>query len=261
MTSTADQRWGMPDVVRRYDGQGHTDPGEALALAAVGDRRRGSVVDLGVGGGRTTALLAAEASSYVGIDVAEGMLRLARRQHPEADLRLGDARRLDGLADGQADLVVFSFNGLDALDHAGRRTAVREMARVVAPTGRVVLSSLNRDGVSYDERPWTIRSRRPAVLVREIALLARHPVDFLRGLAWYRRTRREKSDGPGWSMRPLRAHEFRFVVHFATVPDTVALLREGGLLVEAAWSEQGAAVDPSRRDTGADWVHYVCRPV
>ncbi len=248
----------MADVVRHYRSGGHTDPGEARALEAVGERRHGTVLDLGVGGGRSTGLLASGAASYVGIDVAPPMLELARRQHPEVDLRLGDARDLRDFPDGSFDLVLFSFNGIDALDHAGRRTAVEEMARVLAPDGRVVLSSLNRDGVSFDERPWTIRSRRPVGVARELALLVRHPVSFLRSLRWYRQTRHDAVDGPDWAMRPMRAHEFRFVVHFAAVPDTVRLLDDGGLVVESAWSERGAAVSLTRTDPDADWVHYVC---
>ena len=60
------------------------------------------------------------------------MLDLARRRFPGADLREGDAVGLAGLPDAAYDLVVFSYNGLDAVDHGDRATALAAMARVVA---------------------------------------------------------------------------------------------------------------------------------
>jgi hypothetical protein len=77
----------------------------------------------------------------------------------------------------------------------------------------------------------------------------------------YRRTRQEAEDGPGWGRRPLRAHEFRFVVHFATMAETVAEARSAGLEVVAAYAEDGAALDPGAAHTSADYVQFVCRRI
>ena len=105
--------------VRRQ--HGFTDAGEAAALRAVAEWAGGDVLDIGVGGGRTTGLLA-----------SSGPL-LRRRRPLHRDARRGPAPApgrgpprwatqpdLAGLPDAAYDLVVFSYNGLDALDHAGR---------------------------------------------------------------------------------------------------------------------------------------------
>ena len=55
--------WGDRDVVALFATDGHSDPGEAAALAQVEPQRHGRVLDLGIGGGRTTGLLAADASA------------------------------------------------------------------------------------------------------------------------------------------------------------------------------------------------------
>lgn len=251
--------WGEDDVVAQYATCGFSDQGEAEALRAAGDVRRGHVLDLGVGGGRTTGLLAPHAASYVGIDLAPEMVELARSSHAGVDLRVGDAADLSDLPSGRFDLVVFSFNGLDALDHDGRVRSLREMARVLAPAGRLVVSSLNRDGVSFDERPWRMRGRRPREVAVEVARVSRHPGSLVTGLRNYRHTRRQCADRPGWSLRPMRAHEFRFVVHFAPFGATVELLGRCGLAVEAAWSDQGTPLDPTATDVAADYMHYLCR--
>src|SRR5690349_5787132 len=63
--------WGEPDVLVCFvDQSGYSDAGEAAALDAVGDRLDGArVLDLGVGTGRTTALLFSRAGRYLGVDV------------------------------------------------------------------------------------------------------------------------------------------------------------------------------------------------
>jgi SAM-dependent methyltransferase len=188
------------------------------------------------------------------------MVALAQRRFPGADLRVGDARDLVGLPASHFDLVVFSYNGLDALDHSDRGSALAAMARVVTPEGRVLFSSLNLDGVSFDERPLRVAGGLLSPRVRHhLGFAALHPASVVRSVQNYRRTRQQAEDGRGWGRRPLRAHEFRFVVHFATMEETVAEARAAGLEVVAAYAEDGNALDPGSAHTTADYVHFVCR--
>ena len=253
--------WGDVDVVSRFATGGFTDTGEERAFEAVGRWAHGDVLDLGVGGGRTAGLLADDARSYVGVDISAEMLDLARARFPGRDLREGNAVDLAGLSDAAYDLVVFSFNGLDALDHRDRAAALAEMARVTRPGGRVLFSSLNLDGVSFDERPWRVAGGLLSPRVRyHLADAARHPGSVVRAMRNYRRTRHEVEDGRGWGRRPLRAHEFRFVVHFATVEETVAEARAAGLEVIAAYADNGSEITLGTAHADADYVHFVCRP-
>ena len=253
--------WGAADVVSRYATDGHTDAGERMALQAVETWARGRVLDVGVGGGRTTGMLAGRASSYLGLDIAPEMLELARRRHPGVDLRVGDASDLGDLPDDGFDLVVFSYNGLDALDRAGRKAALGELARVVADDGRVVFSTLSLDGVSFDEAPWRLNGRlRSRRNLEYLLSLARHPGAAVRGVRNFRMNRARSEDGDGWALRPLRPHEFRFVVHFATLADTVSLATAAGLEVLSGYADDGRELDVTAATTDADYVHLVCRP-
>jgi len=252
--------WGSDEVVEVFDTDGYSDRGEEAALGAVAAWCRGRVVDIAVGGGRTTGLLSRHAASYVGIDIAEGMVTLARDRFPGLDLRVGDARDLAGLESGASDLVVFSFNGIDSLDHEDRRQAMRAMRRVVAPSGRVVFSTFSIDGVSFDERPWTLGGFRTGRAFVHLALYARHPLSWLRSCRNFRRSRHDSEDGAGWARRPMRALDFQFVAHFATVGSTVALLRSEGLEPVAAFSDTGGPVVLGEEHSDADYVHLVCRP-
>jgi SAM-dependent methyltransferase len=253
--------WGHDDVLAELTVEGTTDRGEQRALDAVALQAHGAVLDLGVGAGRTTQLLAPEAREYVAVDVAPGMVVAARRRFPGADIRQGDVRDLHDLPAAHFDLVVFSFNGLDALPHDDRATALRQMRRVLRPDGRLVLSELNIDGPSFDERPWHVAGGVRSARFRFHVLEAlRHPGRAVRALRTYRRTRHASTDGSGWATRPLRAHEFRFVVHFTTLGRAVTELRSAGLAVVAAYADTGETVDPTSTHTDADYVHFVCRP-
>ena len=119
------------------------------------------------------------------------------------------------------------------------------MARVTRPGGRVLFSSLNLDGVSFDERPWRVAGGLLSPRVRyHVGYAARHPGSVVRSVRNYRRTRQAGEDGHGWGRRPLRAHEFRFVVHFATMEETVAEASAAGLEVVAAYADDGTELDP-----------------
>lgn len=102
------------------------------------------VLDVGVGGGRTTSALREIAGGYVGIDYSAPMIDAARVHHPGARLEVMDAADLGAFADASFDVVLFSFNGLDYLHPvARRRRAIDELARVVRPGGTVIVSSHN----------------------------------------------------------------------------------------------------------------------
>jgi SAM-dependent methyltransferase len=102
------------------------------------------VLDLGVGAGRTSGVLAASASVYVALDYSEAMVRNCRERHPTVDVRLGDAAELGAFVAGSFDLVVFSYNGLDYLHPAAKRDrCLEEIARVLDTDGVLVVSTHN----------------------------------------------------------------------------------------------------------------------
>jgi SAM-dependent methyltransferase len=105
-----------------------------LDAAAVGAGTR--VLDVASGPGYVAAGAAERGASVIGADVADAMLALARRLHPELDFRPGDAEALP-FSDESFDAVVANF----VLLHLGRpERAVAEFARVLRPGGRVALT-------------------------------------------------------------------------------------------------------------------------
>jgi ubiquinone/menaquinone biosynthesis C-methylase UbiE len=104
----------------------------------------GTILDLGVGGGRTTAWLACRASKYIGVDNAPAMVEACKAKFPGLQFAVGDAADLSDYADESFETVVFAFNGIDyVLPGAARRACLQQIHRVLKPNGIVVFSSHN----------------------------------------------------------------------------------------------------------------------
>jgi ubiquinone/menaquinone biosynthesis C-methylase UbiE len=99
-------------------------------------------VDVGAGSGFLTEELLAQGLTVIAVEPEEKMLAVMRRKlpdHPELELRRGAAATLP-LADGEADRAFANM----VLHHVeDPPAAIREMARVVKPGGRVVITDLD----------------------------------------------------------------------------------------------------------------------
>lgn len=241
-----------------------TDDGEQAALSWVLDANPvPSVLDLGVGAGRTAGLLAERASTYVGLDYSAAMVERARAAYPRADIRIGDARDLHAFADGSVDLVTFSFNGIDAVSHADRRRVLGEMHRVIRAGGYVLYSTLNTLGGLYGERPWRryelgaapVPTRSVRHLVRVLRTAVRHPRSCVN---WLKLHRFEQAH-PDWGIGVLSAHDFSILAHFTTPSAAVAEARAAGFEVERVYAKSGALLDPADPQTDEEWIHVVAR--
>lgn len=98
------------------------------------------VLDAACGSGFGLEHLASLGARGIGLDLDLDSLRAVRVQNRGAWLVRGDAGSLP-LADASLDLVV-SFETIEHVPDPGR--FVREMARVLAPDGRAVISTPNR---------------------------------------------------------------------------------------------------------------------
>jgi SAM-dependent methyltransferase len=111
-----------------------------LDAAGVGEGTR--VLDVATGPGVVAEAARARGASVVGVDVAPAMLTFARRRLPDVELIEGSAEDLP-FGDREFDAAVANFLIL----HLGRpERAAAEMARVVAPGGRVALTAWDEPG-------------------------------------------------------------------------------------------------------------------
>ena len=111
------------------------EPRYQAALASLGVRQGDRLLDVGCGSGVFLALAAGTGATVAGVDAAPGLLEIARRRVPSADLRHAD---LLSLPFGDASFeIVTGFNAF--FFAADMVEALREARRVLVPAGRVLV--------------------------------------------------------------------------------------------------------------------------
>lgn len=131
------------ETVAHYAGLKHLTSAERL-LFETHLKPGFAILDLGVGGGRTTPYLSGLASDYIGVDYSEEMIRACRIKYPTLRFEVADAADLSLFANEFFDAVVFSFNGMDSLmPDEKRQQCIRECFRVLKRGGTFIFSCHN----------------------------------------------------------------------------------------------------------------------
>ena len=136
-------RFSSPEVVEFYSKREELEPAERTLFDnyVKPDMR---VLDVGVGGGRTTRYLTSIVRHYIGIDYSRRMIDACRTRFPESTFCVADASDLSLFSDGSFDAVIFSFNGIDFLESELRRHRFLEhCARILSKKGLLIFSSHN----------------------------------------------------------------------------------------------------------------------
>src|SRR5438552_1040144 len=140
------------DVVSYYVNHGDLQAPERTFLERYAPKLASmSMLDIGVGAGRTTQYFAPRVSRYVGIDYALPMVDACKRRflnEPSWNFVWGDVRRLE-FGDRSFDFVLFSYNGLDTVTHQDRMQGLSEIARVLKPGGLFLFSTHNLAAAPY----------------------------------------------------------------------------------------------------------------
>lgn len=121
-----------------------------------------SVLDVGTGGGRAAIALAQQGYSVAGVDVSPAMVEQALRQAMDADVDVefvvGDAEALP-FDDASFDAALIAGNSIGHLDPDGMRRCAQELARVLRPSGRVIISA---------RTPYAVNGLLPGLVLRSL---------------------------------------------------------------------------------------------
>src|SRR5271166_2180691 len=135
------QVYNKPDVASHYAVLNYLTPCEQF-LFDLYIKPGAAILDLGVGGGRTTPYLSRSASRYVGVDYASEMIRACRKKHPNLEFIEAEASDLSSIQSSSFDAVVIAFNGIDyVIPDEKRALCCVECHRVLKPGGVLLFSS------------------------------------------------------------------------------------------------------------------------
>jgi SAM-dependent methyltransferase len=216
------------------------------------------MLDLGVGAGRTAYTFGAICRRYVAIDYVPRMIELSRARVGESErcrFDVGDARDLSRFHDGEFDVVLFSFNGMDTLGHDDRLRVLGEARRVLCPGGTFFFSAHSLNvfpfRLTWPEVSW----RRPLRALRFTGGAARR---------WVRLRRANRAidvaevRARGWTLLVDDAHSFEMQIYYALPEEQIRQLRDAGFTIDAILDMSGHVVqDPAVSPD--HWLHYLCR--
>jgi SAM-dependent methyltransferase len=187
-----------------------------------------SVLDIGVGAGRTIPYLFPFASRYVAIDYSAAMARSCRQRFPDVDTREGDARNL-AFPDSSFSFVLFSYNGIDTVHPSERSRVMAEAFRVLQPGGVFAFSTHN---LNFLEGRIPGFRLKPIEFSRNPVTLAARVVERLRGgLVGYRNYKRLEKDqfvGPHYARVNEGVHDYSLLMCYADPAETVRELQAAG---------------------------------
>jgi len=142
------QVWNSEKVIHTYASVADLQKPEEAILNVLRSRLpQWRMLDLGIGGGRTTVHFEPLVYEYHGTDYAERMVEACLQRFPKAGPRTRffvlDATQMVGVPDHYYDFVLFSFNGIDCVAPQDRDKVFREVQRVCKPGGYFCFSSHN----------------------------------------------------------------------------------------------------------------------
>jgi ubiquinone/menaquinone biosynthesis C-methylase UbiE len=138
-------------IVQYYTQLSLLQPAEQMLLDRLQDQwPKMKMLDIGVGGGRTTQHFSQLVMEYVGIDYSTDMIAACQKRFsasPTVAFEVCDAREMSRFEDNSFDFILFSFNGMDYVSHRDRLKILQEVSRVGKPGGYFFFSSHNLQGI------------------------------------------------------------------------------------------------------------------
>jgi len=257
------RQWSSANVSGSYGRESRLFAPETIVLEWLGagfkDKK---ILDIGVGGGRTTSHLLGISKNYIGIDYSEPMVRECARNFPDVDFRVADARDLGAFQSDPFDFVIFSYNGIDNLDHADRIKALGEIRTIVKPDGAFVFSTHNRNRERII-KPWSLKHfdfrRNPTINPLK---LARRGLNYAAGQLNYLRLSSKQRFTEEYAVINDNGDQYRFLSYHISADHQIAQLARVGFDVEMIIDNQGRVLDlDSARGITDSWmIYYICRP-
>jgi ubiquinone/menaquinone biosynthesis C-methylase UbiE len=164
-------------IVQHYAQLKMLQPAEQTILDLLqGQMANMKMLDVGVGGGRTTQHFSRFVQEYVGIDYSADMIAACQKRFsalsPALAFKVCDARDMSQFADNSFDFILFSFNGIDSISHRDRLKVLEEVSRVGKPGGYFFFSSHNLQGMERELNWRNQVSLNPVTTYVNLVMLA-----------------------------------------------------------------------------------------
>lgn len=243
--------YSSPAAAKFYDRMPTLFDAEQIILKELAQAiRNKKLLDIGIGGGRTTPFLLEISADYTGIDYSPMLVERAKRRFGIETFYECDVREMRGFANSTFDFALFSFNGLDSISHEDRQRALREIYRVLKPDGSFVFSAHNREWKNVGKPLWAQED-------------AHWTLRFVKSCIWAFLFQPRH-----WWLRRFELHEKHYAIindgglrysvlnYYIDLSSQIAQLRECGFNNARAYDMHGRMVT---YDRDSPWLYYVAR--
>ncbi len=210
------------------------------------------ILDIGCGSGRTTAILKNLSSGYVGLDYSLEMVESCRKRFENVSFIHGDVREMSGFRDNEFDFVMFSFNGLDSINHEGRLKGLREIHRVLKQDGLFVFSAHNREHRYAISCPKMTLSMAPCKQVEQFK-------KFVKSLINHIRNRNHQVFEDEYAIINDIAHNYAMLTYYIDKVNQVKQLEDVGFETIEMYDTFGNMLSLDSADKDSAWIYYVTR--
>lgn len=101
--------YAKANVLDYYDGLDELFPAEKALFRRLTEKiEKAKILDIGIGGGRTTKYLLPICAEYTGLDYVPEFINRVKRKYKGGKFLVGDARDLKHFSDETFDFVLFS---------------------------------------------------------------------------------------------------------------------------------------------------------
>lgn len=244
-----------------YAARDYLEPAENTFIEDMGRSLASmNMLDIGVGGGRTTKYFAPLVNSYIGADYAPCMIKACKNKYGDKYSFIEcDARNMEVFDGDSFDFIFFSFNGIDSFSHDDRLKALKEIRRILRDGGLFYFSSHNLYWKGLEE---IFKLKTPGSMI-DINAYARHAFKIIR------LNLLNKSFKINNHIKKVRKHrkghiydnslEGRAGVYYISKNEQLQQLRDCGFKEVYTYSQSGIRTkDDMILDSGG-WIYYLCK--
>lgn len=241
-------------VVQNYKKLQKLFPAEQIFYTLIENKlKKHSMLDLGVGAGRTTEFFADFFDKYIGIDFSSAMIDICKKKFihlRNADFINADVACLPEMPESDFDFILFSLNGIDYLNNLEDRiNLVSKIFKILKVDGIFAFSTHNTNAI---KRVYSFQwpKRNPLKLFSE----------FFR----YKKVR--KKNGPIAFYQEKQfcqlydgGEYFGALTSYILPSYQILLLKKAGFAEIKTVDIKGNFVPYQIADTINDnWIHYIC---
>ncbi|WP_404785635.1 class I SAM-dependent methyltransferase [Altericista sp. CCNU0014] len=250
--------YSTASIVRHYAQLNALQPAEKAILKLLQQQSTSiKMLDIGVGGGRTTQHFSKVASEYIGIDYSAGMISACKKRFAlssqNVEFAVCDARDMSQFEDDSFDFILFSFNGIDYVSHQDRLKIFQEINRIGKHGGSFFFSSHNLQSL---ENEFNIRKQ-----------LSLNPLKTYVNLAMYlllrlvnRPTNLAQIEAADRAIIRDESHNFRLKTYYIRPKEQIHQLSDWFERCKVySWKEEVEILNIQDLKTNSDmWLYYLC---